>query len=871
MSRHRKTLVNAFNLVPVVEKVLPDRPNTEVSCVSVADRCLYVGTTCGLIIYYELEQNKTPLGKLVFRSKVKGRIQLGSDRKKAVQQLTVVAAQKKLLALVDGFLYVMHMHTLELFDTGQRISRIQCYCVNESKSQTSSANFEIIVAPQRKKQLLMYALSGERMVHIKDFNIPEPAMMLARDDGAVCAAILSSGQQKGKYIIVNIYDSGKTIELLDFDPSANYVIKRTSKGEFLVNAGQFGVIAFATGVSNRPPVEWTSHPPKAATYLFPYVVSWSDTTENIYVYNLLDQRCIQEIPFRGGRFLGDFGGSLYAALDRCVYFLPQVPLREQVSSLLEKQLVEEAVLLAETIAAVEGSRDQTAADEYMCEVKQRAAFTKFSLGAYSQAEALFLESNCDPREVIVLFEGLLPSNSLFQSQAGQLHGIPSVQILEESGHLSVREAKKFLIRYLKEVRVTQLALGRREDIDTALVKLLAEDRSRSLIPYIENHELHLSFEETRRALEENSCFHALGLLFYYSNQSSDAISIWTRIADKELTDQDFPGFTFIINFLAKHSDAEVVLKYARWALQRDEEMASKIFTEGQPQLKPDTVLSFLDGFPVALVAYLETLINERGREEERYHTQLATCYLDDVLRLMEEEGKSPQQLRAARDKLLRFLEGSAHYHAPLLLSRVQDTELHMDCAVLYGRMEEHDKALTLLAHKLQDYERAKEYCLTYSLGRNRDYRQGLYQTLLQVYLRPSGKEHSTLIRPALSLLNSHGYYFDAAQVLELLPPDWPVATVRAFLLRSLRGSIDTFRTDRIEHSLARGENLQVRKAYIEQQGAPVVIKDTTLCPVCSLPFNDAAFVRYPNGVVTHLKCGRNKTICPITGTWFGSS
>ena len=86
----------------------------------------------------------------------------------------------------------------------------------------------------------------------------------------MCAAILSSGQQKGKYIIVNIYDSGKTIELLDFDPSANYVIKRTSKvlpslpsppspphpltqGEFLVNAGQFGVIAFATGVSNVGP------------------------------------------------------------------------------------------------------------------------------------------------------------------------------------------------------------------------------------------------------------------------------------------------------------------------------------------------------------------------------------------------------------------------------------------------------------------------------------------------------------------------------------------------------------------------------------------------------------------------------------------
>ena len=42
------------------------------------------------------------------------------------------------------------------------------------------------------------------------------------------------------------------------------------------------------------------------------------------------------------------------------------------------------------------------------------------------------------------------------------------------------------------------------------------------------------------------------------------------------------------------------------------------------------------------------------------------------------------------------------------------------------------------------------------------------------------------------------------------------------------------------------------------------------CPVCNLPFSDAAFVRYPNGVITHLKCGRNKTICPVTGTWFGT-
>ena len=43
------------------------------------------------------------------------------------------------------------------------------------------------------------------------------------------------------------------------------------------------------------------------------------------------------------------------------------------------------------------------------------------------------------------------------------------------------------------------------------------------------------------------------------------------------------------------------------------------------------------------------------------------------------------------------------------------------------------------------------------------------------------------------------------------------------------------------------------------------------CPVCNLPFSDAAFVRYPNGIVTHIKCSKNKTICPVTGKWFGAN
>lgn len=48
--------------------------------------------------------------------------------------------------------------------------------------------------------------------------------------------------------------------------------------------------------------------------------------------------------------------------------------------------------------------------------------------------------------------------------------------------------------------------------------------------------------------------------------------------------------------------------------------------------------------------------------------------------------------------------------------------------------------------------------------RSRLYKQNLFQLLLGVYLQPEEKCHEPLVRPALSLLNSHGAAFNAAQV-----------------------------------------------------------------------------------------------------------
>lgn len=63
---------------------------------------------------------------------------------------------------------------------------------------------QIIVAPQKRRLLQMYALTGDKLMHMKDFSVAEPALILARDDESVCAALVPGGGGEGRYIVLNI-------------------------------------------------------------------------------------------------------------------------------------------------------------------------------------------------------------------------------------------------------------------------------------------------------------------------------------------------------------------------------------------------------------------------------------------------------------------------------------------------------------------------------------------------------------------------------------------------------------------------------------------------------------------------------------------
>lgn len=171
-------------------------------------------------------------------------------------------------------------------------------------------------------------------------------------------------------------------------------------------------------------------------------------------------------------------------------------------------------------------------------------------------------------------------------------------------------------------------------------------------------------------------------------------------------------------------------------------------------------------------------------------------------------------------QLCSKITGEVVCHVPFLcLGKMEKYEqLLLERATLHGKLEEHDKALHILVHKLRDFPSAEAFCLWASSCRDSQYRQQLFHLLLGVYLdgNPSRKFQTVardgsgdLEMAAVDLLNRHGEVFDAVRVLRMLPEDWSLQLLRPFLGRAVRASMHASRTSQIALGLAHSENLQL--------------------------------------------------------------
>ncbi|XP_015915375.1 transforming growth factor-beta receptor-associated protein 1 [Parasteatoda tepidariorum] len=847
--------IKAFDLVPAIERVCwTDKVKTVVECLESCGKNLYIGTQECFVIHYVLEEKQFNEGTILFDSTKKNQKYL--EVKKPITLLKALSALNRILLLCDGNLIVLNMFDLEIVPSLSKFKGVSYFCLNENPEASNPFSVEVCVA--KKKQLLICHVTDDKMIQLRDISIPEPPLAMAMDGQYVCLALSS------KYVVVDT-ESGYAQELFPYDSNTTSpLVKRITKEEFLLGGpSALGMFVTTAGISERPPLQWGENVISVA-YSHPYIVVLS--SDNLTVYSILDQQQKQRVTFHGGSCLDNFDGRMFVASSDIICALLPVPWEKQVHALLADKKVSEALELAKYSNKAGLSKEQYRI--VLQRIQQQAGFIEFSLLHFDEAKELFQESQLDVRELISLFPDLMPGSSSFIRINPPLHDIGNVLEMCSFDEESVASSRKFLLHYLESIRNSSDAVGCKMEMDTSLLKLYAEYDYPSLLSFLAGADVGCQPKEGVEVLQKYERYHALALFHLKLGDNDLALNVWAKIISGDYSDSLYPGMPHFIDFLCKLSDHLLLWKYVDFILEREQELGVKIFTDrpssepSSERLRPDFIVEYLHRYPQALLKYLEHLVLEKKLEKEKFHTHLAVMYMDSVLQILKLPETEQTSLSDARKKLQDHLHTSSIYRVQLLLGKALENQLHKECAILYGKLEEHEKAIKILVHQLQDHEAAEDYCIRMSAGKDKKYRHRLFYVLLSVYLDSTAneKQQEDMLPAAIQLLNSDLAEFDFTKVMQLIPPNWSVAILDQFLIRALRSSLHYRYCCRLQSALSRGENLQVKFSKIHVENTSVLMTEDKLCAACKRSFVEPAFARHSNSSITHIQCAKHMNL-----------
>ncbi|KAJ8439744.1 hypothetical protein Cgig2_009568 [Carnegiea gigantea] len=208
----------------------------------------------------------------------------------------------------------------------------------------------------------------------------------------------------------------------------------------------------------------------------------------------------------------------------------------------------------------------------------------------------------------------------------------------------------------------------------------------------------------------------------------------------------------ILNFYTKAylvqplcgTDPMLVLEFAMLVLESCPTQTIELFLSGN--IPADLVNSYLKQHaPNMQATYLELMLamNEDGISGN-LQNEMVQIYLSEVLdwysELSSQQKWDEKDCSPTRKKLLSALDGISGYNPEGLLKRLPADALYEERAILLGKLNQHELALSLYVHKLHVPELALAYCdrvyesqLHQYSGRSQS---NIYLTLLQIYLNP---------------------------------------------------------------------------------------------------------------------------------------
>lgn len=189
------------------------------------------------------------------------------------------------------------------------------------------------------------------------------------------------------------------------------------------------------------------------------------------------------------------------------------------------------------------------------------------------------------------------------------------------------------------------------------------------------------------------------------------------------------------------TDPMLVLEFAMLVLEVCPTQTIELFLSGN--IPADLVNSYLKQHAPNMQAnYLELMLsmNEDGISGN-LQNEMVQIYLSEVLdwyrELISQKQWDETAYSPTRKKLLSALESISGYNPEGLLKRLPADALYEERAILLGKLNQHELALSLYVHKLHVPELALSYCdRVYESQPSGKSHSNIYLTLLQIYLNP---------------------------------------------------------------------------------------------------------------------------------------
>ncbi|CAN1166526.1 Vacuolar sorting protein 39 [Linum perenne] len=284
-------------------------------------------------------------------------------------------------------------------------------------------------------------------------------------------------------------------------------------------------------------------------------------------------------------------------------------------------------------------------------------------------------------------------------------------------------------------------------LDTALLQaLLLTGQSSASLELLRGHN-YCDLKICEESLQKRNHYSALLELYRSNSMHREALKLLHKLVEESSSGQSKVIHKFkpedILEYLKPlcGTDPMLVLEFSMLVLERCPTQTIELFLSGN--IPADLVNSYLKQHaPNMQGRYLELMLamNESAISGN-LQNEMLQIYLSDVLDLYAElSGQQKWDEKAyspTRKKLLSALEGISGYNPEALLKRLPPDVLCEERAILLGKMNQHELALSLYVHKLHMPDLALSYCDRVYDSATPTKSGSIYLTLLQIYLNPS--------------------------------------------------------------------------------------------------------------------------------------